>query len=127
MQSEKSQSKGKRIMLEPRFRHYPFTLGSGFLGLDRGPMADSIYPVHNANKTMKEKKAKYDRKKAKQIKTSEKPKASSFQSGRGQCFTITLLHMNRLSKTESSFFASLICSLLPEDLYSKLILSFIES
>ena len=26
-----------------RFRHYPFTLGLGFLGLHRRPMIDSIY------------------------------------------------------------------------------------
>ena len=42
--------------------------------------------------------------------------------GRGQFSTITLLHMNRLNKTESVIFVSLIRSLLPEDLYSELIL-----
>ena len=40
--------------------------------------------------------------------------------GCGQCCTITLLHMNRLNKTESAIFVSLMCSLLPEDLYSEL-------
>ena len=33
----------------------------------------------------------------------------------------TLLHMNRLNKTESAIFVSLMCSLLSEDLYTKLI------
>ena len=36
--------------------------------------------------------------------------------------TISLLHMNRLSKTESAVFVSLI----PEDLYSELILSSLQ-
>ena len=34
--------------------------------------------------------------------------------------TITLLHMNRLNKTESVIFVSMVCSLLPEDLQSDL-------
>ena len=38
-----------------------------------------------------------------------------------QCCTITLLHINSLNKTESAIFISLICSLVPEDLHSKLI------
>ena len=42
-------------------------------------------------------------------------------AGVGSC-TITLLHMNRLSKTESAIFVSLMCSLLLEDLHSELIL-----
>ena len=46
--------------------------------------------------------------------------------GREQCCTLTLLHMNRLNKTESAIFVSLICSLLPEDLYSELILSSLQ-
>ena len=44
--------------------------------------------------------------------------------GRGQCCTITLLHMNRLNNTESAIFLSLMCSLhpdLPEDLHLELI------
>ena len=41
---------------------------------------------------------------------------------RGQCCTITLLHLNRLVKTESAIFVSFMCSLLPDDLYSELIL-----
>ena len=47
MQTEKFQPKGTRIMPEtdrPRFRHYPFTLGLGFLGLQRKPMIDSFCP-----------------------------------------------------------------------------------
>ena len=59
--------------------------------------------------------------------------------GRRQCCTITLLHMNRLNKTESDisvlfyfiffffffffFLLLLICSLLPEDFHSELILA----
>ena len=41
--------------------------------------------------------------------------------GHRQCCTITLLHMNRLNKTESAVFVSLMCCLLPEDLHSELI------
>ena len=41
--------------------------------------------------------------------------------GHGQCCTITLLHMNRLIKTESAIFIPLMCSLLPEDLLSEFI------
>ena len=33
-----------------------------------------------------------------------------------------LLHMNRLNKTESAIFVSLMCSLLPKDLHSELIM-----
>ena len=33
------------------------------------------------------------------------------------------MHMNRLNKTKSAIFDSLMCSLLPEDLHSELILS----
>ena len=40
--------------------------------------------------------------------------------GRGQCCTNTLLHMNRLNKTESAIFVSLMCSLFPEDLIQNL-------
>ena len=39
-----------------------------------------------------------------------------------QCCTITLLQMNRLNKTVSAIFVSLVCSLLPEELHSELIL-----
>ena len=46
--------------------------------------------------------------------------------GVGQCSTITLLHMNRLNKTESAIFVSLVCFLLPEDLHSELILSSLQ-
>ena len=46
--------------------------------------------------------------------------------GRGQCCTITLLHMNRLNKTESAIFVSLMCSLLPKDLHSELILYIVD-
>ena len=35
--------------------------------------------------------------------------------------TITVLHINRLSKTESAIFVSLLCSLPPMVLHSKLI------
>ena len=42
--------------------------------------------------------------------------------GRGQCCTITLLHMNRPNTTESAFFVFLMCSLFPENLHSELIL-----
>ena len=45
--------------------------------------------------------------------------------GREQCCTLTLLHMNRLNKPESAIFF-LICSLLPEDLHSELILSSLQ-
>ena len=41
--------------------------------------------------------------------------------GREQCCTIILLHMNRLNKTESAIFVSLICSLLTKDLHSEII------
>ena len=34
--------------------------------------------------------------------------------------------MNRLNKTESAFFVSLVCSLLPKDLHSELILSSLQ-
>ena len=37
-----------------------------------------------------------------------------------------LLYMNRLSKTGSAIFVSLMCSLLSEDLYSKIILSSMQ-
>ena len=37
--------------------------------------------------------------------------------GLGQFCAITLLHMNRLNKTESVIFVSLICSLVLEDLH----------
>ena len=40
-------------------------------------------------------------------------------AGMGSCI-ITLLHMNRLSKTESAIFISLICSLLLDDLIQNL-------
>ena len=40
---------------------------------------------------------------------------------RGQCYTITLVHMNRVNKTESAIFVSLMCSLFPKDLHSELI------
>ena len=43
-----------------------------------------------------------------------------------QCSTITLLHMNRFHKTESAIFVSFVCSLLPEDLCSELILSSLQ-
>ena len=43
-------------------------------------------------------------------------------TGRGQCCTITFLHMNRLNKTESAILVALMCSLLPENLHSELIL-----
>ena len=36
------------------------------------------------------------------------------------------MHMNRLNKTESAIFISLVCSLFPEDLYSQLILSSLQ-
>ena len=42
---------------------------------------------------------------------------------RGQCCNITLLQMKRLNKVESAIFVSLMCSLLPKDLHSELILS----
>ena len=34
--------------------------------------------------------------------------------------------MNRLNKTEYAIFVSLMCSLLPEDLYSELVLSLLQ-
>ena len=34
--------------------------------------------------------------------------------------------MNRLTKTDSAIFVSLVCSLLPEDVYSELILSSMQ-
>ena len=40
--------------------------------------------------------------------------------------TITLLHINRLNKTESAIFVSLMCSLFPKDLHSELILSSLQ-
>ena len=39
------------------------------------------------------------------------------------CTCFTLLHMNRLNKIESAIFVSMVCSLLPEDLHSELIIS----
>ena len=45
-----------------------------------------------------------------------------------QCYirwVFILLHMNRLNKTESSILISLMCSLLPEDVHSELIETFI--
>ena len=36
---------------------------------------------------------------------------------RGQRYTITVLHMNRLNKTKSPIFICLMCSLLSEDLF----------
>ena len=46
--------------------------------------------------------------------------------GRGQCCIITLLHMNRLNKTRSAIFISLMSSLLPEDLHSEHVLSSLQ-
>ena len=46
--------------------------------------------------------------------------------GHGQSCTISLLHMNRLNETESAIFVSLMCSVLPENLHSELILSSLE-
>ena len=43
--------------------------------------------------------------------------AAAGARGCGQCCTITLLHINRLNKTESAIFVSLMCSLLPQDLF----------
>ena len=43
-----------------------------------------------------------------------------------QCCNIALLHMNRLNKTESGIFVSLVCSLRTEDLHSELILSSLQ-
>ena len=40
-------------------------------------------------------------------------------AGHEQCCTITLLYMNRLNKTESAIFVSLMCSLLPDDIHSE--------
>ena len=40
--------------------------------------------------------------------------------GRGQGCITTLLHMNRLNKTESVMFVSLMCSLHLEDLHQNL-------
>ena len=42
----------------------------------------------------------------------------------GQCYNISLLHMNRLNSTESAVLFSLMCSLIPEDLPSQFILQF---
>ena len=39
---------------------------------------------------------------------------------------IYFLHINRLNKTESAIFVSLMCSLLPENLHSELILSSLQ-
>ena len=39
---------------------------------------------------------------------------------------MSLLHMNRLNKTESAIFVSLMCSLLSEDMHSELILSLLQ-
>ena len=39
---------------------------------------------------------------------------------------ISLLYINRLNKTESAIFVSLMCSVLPENLHSELILSSLE-
>ena len=52
--------------------------------------------------------------------TSGLSSAEADSKVRGQCCTITLLllHMNRLNKTESVIFVSLMCSLLPTDLHS---------
>ena len=48
MQTEKSQPSDQRIKLgKHRFRHYPFTLGLGCLGLHRKLMTNSIY-VHGS-------------------------------------------------------------------------------
>ena len=52
--------------------------------------------------------------------------AEAAARGRGQCNTITFLHMNRLNQTESAIFVSLNCSLLPKDLHSELILSSLQ-
>ena len=38
-----------------------------------------------------------------------------------QCCTFILLHIKRLNKTEFAISVSLMCSLLPKDLYSELI------
>ena len=49
MQTQKSQPFGQRIMRKlgkPRFRHYPFILGLGFLGMHQKPMLDSILPTN---------------------------------------------------------------------------------
>ena len=51
----------------------------------------------------------------------ENSSAEAGASRRRQCCIITLLLMNRLNKTESAIFASLICFLLPGDLHSELI------
>ena len=40
----------------------------------------------------------------------------------GRCCSILFLHMNRLNKTESALFVSLMLSLFPKDLHSDLIL-----
>ena len=40
--------------------------------------------------------------------------------------TIILLHMNRLNKTKSSIFVSLMCSLLPMDLHSEFIVALLQ-
>ena len=47
VQTEKFLPSGQRKMLElgkPRSRHFPFTLGLGFLCLHQRPMTDSIWP-----------------------------------------------------------------------------------
>ena len=41
-------------------------------------------------------------------------------------YTITLLHKNRLNKTESAIFVSLMCFLPREDLHSEVILSSLQ-
>ena len=41
--------------------------------------------------------------------------------GRGQCCTITLLHVNRLNKTDSAIFVSMMCCLFPEEFHSEFI------
>ena len=46
--------------------------------------------------------------------------------GRWQRCTIILLHVNTLNETESAMFVSLMCSLLPEDHHSGLILSSLQ-
>ena len=44
--------------------------------------------------------------------------------GKAQCWTIILLCINRHNKTESAIFIPLMCSLLPKDLHSELIVAF---
>ena len=47
-----------------------------------------------------------------------KPVVGGYAGGggglRGLCCTIILLHMNRLNKSESAIFVSLMCSVLPK-------------